>query len=114
MSCARAGLAASATAPKIAHPSLMEASLNRVPANHRAAARLSSRNGTRDPKEGLCLLGRPAEQARHFLFEAVEHGFRLAALRVGGTRGRILRRGRRWRFAVGKLLRGGGLRLQLR
>ena len=40
------------------------------------------------------LLGRTAEQARHFLFEAVEHGFRFRRA-VSGTSRRLIRSGRR-------------------
>ena len=53
-----------------------------------------ARNGTREREERLLLvvlLGRTAEQARHFLFEAVEHGFRLRAFGAPALRRRGLR-----------------------
>src|SRR5215204_3538773 len=110
MSCAKAGVTASTSnAPTIAQQSLRSwAGLNPIPANHRAAARLSPRNGTRECGEGLLLLGRTAEQARHFLFEAVEDGFRFGVL-VAVARG-IVRRRRGRSLAAGQFLRlGGGL-----
>src|SRR5436190_8026803 len=66
-------------------------------------------NGTRERGKGLLLLGLlrwTAEQARHFFFEAVEHGFRFR--RAFGRTGRGLVRSGRRRFPVGVFRRRGG------
>src|SRR5215216_5403012 len=99
MSCAKAADAMSAANAPDAKAIPYRREIKNCPANHRAAARLSSRNGTRESGERLLLLGRTAEQARHFLFEAVEHGLRLGTLSIGRARG-IVGRGRRGDFAI--------------
>src|SRR5437764_10757341 len=104
MSCAKAAVAISALHAPKARAIANRREIKRSPANHRAAARLSSPNGTRESGDGLLLLGRAAEQARHFLFKAIEHRLRLGAFRVVGA---IVRRGWRGRFAVAQFLRRG-------
>src|SRR3954453_17323580 len=107
MSCAKAADAMSAANAPDAKAIPYRREIKNGPANHRAAARLSSRNGTRESGEGLLLLGRTAEQACHFLFEAVEHRLRLGALCVSCARG-IIRRGRRGDLAITQLMRRSG------